>query len=199
MPRFVPALALALLLAGCVSTTERVDPAADAEVTVSFDWRDLDAATAHMAQSLLGGARVAAEATEAKPALVALGPVVNDTCQHLDPTLLTERLGETLLASGRFEISALFGATRDATVADVRAVRGNAEFDAATLQAKGGLRAPTHALTGKLTQRNLRRDNGGLRIEYFLTLRLARLADGTVVWQDSCQVVKAVAAGMPVW
>ena len=192
---------VAALCVGCASRTARVDTENDAEITVSYDWRDLDGAAAAMARSLLASPRLAAVATEARPAVVALGPVVNDTCQHLDPALLTERLGEALLASGRFEVSALFGGagTDRATVSAARTVRGNAEFDAATIQRKGQLKAPDLAVTGKLTQRNVRRDNGGTRIEYFLTLKATRLADGVALWQDSRQTVKAVAKGMPTW
>ena len=196
MARVWPILALCLCV-GCASSTARVDTRNDTETTVSFDWRDLDGAAGRMAQSLLASPRIGA--TAAKPAVVAFGRVDNDTCQHLDPDLITQTLAEALLLSERFQVSATFGATRDDTVADVRAVRGNDEFDAATLQAKGTLRAPDFSLSGKLTQRNVRRDNGGLRIEYFLTLKATRLSDGVTIWQDSCQVVKAVAEGMPVW
>ena len=182
MARVWPILALCLCV-GCASSTTQVDTQNDTETTVSFDWRDLDGAASQLSQS----------------ALVVFGRVDNDTCQHLDPDLITQKIAEALLLSERFQVSATFGATRDDTIADVRAVRGNDEFDASTLQAKGNLRAPDLSLTGKLTQRNVRRDNGGLRIEYFLTLKATRLSDGVTIWQDSCQVVKAVAEGMPVW
>lgn len=194
-----PLLALGLCL-GCVSATERVDTRNDAEVTVSFDYRDLDGAAARLAESLLASPRLGD--AKGKVPVVALGRVVNDTCQHLDTDLITAKIGEALLASGRFAISAVFAGSasgRDATVSDARAVRGNAEFDAATVQRKGQLKAPDLALSGKLTQRNVRRDDGGLRIEYFLTLRATRLSDGTAVWQGSSQTIKAVADGMPVW
>ena len=104
--------------------------------------------------------------------------------------------------SERFAVSAVFAdraSNRDDTISDVRAVRGNAEFNRATLQKQGQLQAPDLSLSGKLTQRNVRRDNGGTRIEYFVTLKATRLSDGVALWQKSCQVVKAVAPGMPVW
>ncbi len=184
------------LCAGCAST-ELVDTQNDAETTVSYDWRDLGAAADEMARSLIASPRLGGSA--ARPAVVAIGRVTNDTCQHLDPALLTGRLADALSASDRFVVSAAFGATADAAVAGARAVRGNAAFDAASVQALGTLRAPDLSLSGKLTQRNVRRDNGGLRVEYFLTLKATRLSDGVVVWQDSCQTVKAVANGMPAW
>lgn len=193
-------LALPLLCLGCASTTERVDTHNDTEVTVSFDYRDIDGAVAKLTQGLLASPRLGTGG--ARVPVVAVGRVVNDTCQRLDTDLITEKLAEALLASERFAVSSVFaarGSGRDATVADARRVRGDGEFDQATVQKKGQLQAPDLALSGKLTQRNVRRDNGGLRVEYFLTLRVTRLSDGTAVWQGSSQTVKAVADGMPVW
>lgn len=198
-PRCWAILTLSLCL-GCASTTTRVDTHNDAEVTVSFDYRDIDGAATQLAKSLLASQRLGNG--KGKTPVVAFGRVVNDTCQHLDTDLITAKIGEALLASGRFSVSSVFAdraSGRDATVSDVRAVRGNTEFDAASIQAKGQLKAPDISIAGKLTQRNVRRDDGGLRIEYFLTLRATRLSDGTAVWQDSCQTVKAVASEMPVW
>lgn len=193
-------IALPLLCLGCVAATERVDTHNDMEVTVSFDYRDIDGAVAKLVQGLLSSPRLGREGTDVP--VVALGRVVNDTCQHLDTALITTKLEEALLASGRFAVSSVFAGQasgRDAMVSDVRRVRGNAEFDVTTVQRKGQLKAPDLALSGKLTQRNVRRDDGGLRIEYFLSLRVTRLSDGTAVWQGSSQTVKAVAEGMPVW
>jgi len=199
MRRLAP-LALALACLGC-SSTRQVDTHNDAEITVSFDWRDFDLAAADMAQSLLASPRLA-DATEEKPLVLAVGRLTNDTCQHLDMDLVAAKLGEALLASGRFDLSAVFAdreSNRDASVSEARTVRGNAEFDQRTVQAVGQLKAPDLSLSGKITQRNVRRDNGGLRVEYLLTLTVTRLATGSSVWQHSANTVKSVADGMPVW
>ena len=199
MRRLAP-LALALACLGC-SSTRQVDTHNDAEITVSFDWRDFDLAATDMAQSLLASPRLA-DATEEKPLVLAVGRLTNDTCQHLDMDLVAAKLGEALLASGRFDLSAVFAdreSNRDASVSEARTVRGNAEFDQRTVQAAGQLKAPDLSLSGKITQRNVRRDNGGLRVEYLLTLTVTRLATGSSVWQHSANTVKSVADGMPVW
>lgn len=193
-------LLLPLLCLGCAAATERVDTHADRETTVSFDYRDIDGAAAALAQSLLASPRLGDDGSRVP--VVVLGRVVNDTCQHLDADLITAKLGEALLASGRFAVSSVFAGNasgRDAIVSDARSVRGKDAFAPSSVPGKGRLRAPDLALSGKLTQRNVRRDNGGQRIEYFLTLRATRLSDGTAVWQGSSQTVKAVADGMPVW
>lgn len=188
------------LCVGCASQTQQVDRANDTEVTVSFDYRDLEGASAEMAQGLLSSPRI--KATPEAPVMVAMGRLVNDTCQHVELDSLWAQLSEALLSDDRFEVSAAFAgnaANRDAMIAEARQVRGNAEFDAGTVQQTGQLRAPDISISGKLSQRNVRRDDGGTRIEYFLTMKATRLSDGVAIWQKSNQVIKAVAPGMPVW
>ena len=42
---------------------------------------------------------------------------------------------------------------------------------------------PQFSLLGRLTQRNLRQDNGDIQIEYSLNLQLIELATGLEFWQ----------------
>ncbi len=193
-------LVLVLLCSACASTTEVVDTSAPAEVTVSYDWSDIDAAVGKMVQSLLASEKV--KSVDRERPLVAIGQFTNDTCQHLNPALITEKVAEALLTSGRFDVSAAVAARtadREGMVDEVREARGHAEFDQSTVQGVGQLEAPDFSLSGKLRQRNIRRDNGGRRVEYFLSLKLTRLSDGVVLWQASDQRIKSVAEGMPVW
>ncbi|MGN1324971.1 MAG: hypothetical protein ACI4YA_01295 [Candidatus Spyradenecus sp.] len=183
-------LLLCAALAGCASHTERVDPTRSAETTVSFDARDIAAATNELSRSFLASPRVGG--TPERPRVVTWGAVVNDTCQHLDSSALTGAITDALLESERFLFSTAVAARssdRDALSAEARAAAPAAQR----------LRSPDLSLSGKLLQANVRRDNGGTRIEYLFTLRATDLATGTLLWQKNVQVVKAVAAGMPVW
>ena len=183
-------LLLGALLVGCASHTERVDPTRSAETTISFDARDIASATGELARSLLASSRVGG--TPEQPRIVTWGAVVNDTCQHLDSSALTGAITDALLESERFLFSTAVAARssdRDALSAEARAAAPAAKR----------LKSPDLSLSGKLLQANVRRDNGGTRIEYLLTLRATDLATGTLLWQKNVQVVKAVAAGMPVW
>ncbi len=185
---------------GCASSTTRVNTDTDREVTVSYDWSDIDYAIVEVADSLLKSTRLKVDGRETP--MVAIGRVTNDTCQHLDTMLITEKLVEVLLASDRFDVTAAFADRdegREAMIGSVREARDNQEFDQTTVQQKGQLRAPDFSIMGKLTQQNVRTDDGGLRIEYFLELRATRLKDGATVWQTTNRRVKAVADGMPVW
>lgn len=183
-------LLLAAALAGCASRTERIDPTRSAETTVSFDARDIASATSELTRSFLSSARIGG--TPERPRIVAWGPMINDTCQHFDSDALTGALTDALLASERFLFSTAVAAQasrRDALSAEARHAAPAAKR----------LKSPDLSLSGKLRQANVRRDNGGTRIEYLLTLQATDLANGTLLWQKNVQVVKAVAAGMPVW
>lgn len=170
--RALAAFALAALLTGCASQTELIDPAASRETTVAFDARDIAAANTELIASFFGSPRLAAELPT--PCRVAWGRLVNDSCCHLDSGALVGALTEAIAESDRFT---LLSGPRTSAAAS----------------------APDLLLAGKLTQSNLRRDNGGTRIEYLLTLRAVRPGDGVSLWQRTITVVKAVAPGMPVW
>ncbi len=187
-------------IVGCASTTEQVDTSADTEVTISYDWSDIDASVGKITQSLLASNRLVSLDRE-RP-LVAIGRVTNDTCQHFDTSLITEKIVAVLLESDRFDVTAAFAdraSDREAMLGEVRSVRGDAEFDASTVVRQGQLEVPDFSITGKVIQRSVRRDNGGRRVEYFLTLSATRLSDGVTLWQSSDRRIKSVADGMPVW
>ncbi len=185
---------------GCASLTQRVNTETDREVTVSYDWSDIDAMTTEVVNSLLMCTRLA-ESGHTNP-VVAIGRVVNDTCQHFDTSLITEKLVAVLLETGRFDVTATFADqtdVRESMIETVRRARGDSEYDQTTVQQKGQLCAPDVSITGKIIQRNVRTDAGGLRVEYYLDLRATRLRDGATVWQKTSRRIKEVAEGMPVW
>ena len=51
---------------------------------------------------------------------------------------------------------------------------------------------PQFSLLGRLTQRNLRQDNGDIQIEYSLNLQLIELATGLEFWQKRIHVGKLI-------
>lgn len=186
-------LAVALLAAGCVSRTVLVDTHNDTEIVAGLDYKDFEAAAAEATQAILSSAKVRALTPPGKVYVVAIGKVSDETALAIDTDLLTARVSEALLADERFTLSAVFAdkaSNRDETVSDARAVRGNDEFDAATIQKKGQLKAPDFSLTGKIVARDLRRDNGGRQYEYYFQLRLNDLASGTTVMAKETRIVK---------
>ena len=195
MNRLLPACALAaLLLAGCgYDKTVLVDTVNDTEIVAGLDYKDFEAAAAEATNAILASAKVRAATPAGKTYVVAVGKVVDATPMGIDTGLVTARIEEALLNDERFTVSAVFAdspANRDDLVADVRTVRGNDEFDAATLQAKGQLKGADFSLTGKIVARDVRRDNGGHQYEYYFQMRLNDLRTGTTLMAKETKVIK---------
>ncbi|MDR1207086.1 MAG: penicillin-binding protein activator LpoB [Rickettsiales bacterium] len=86
-------------------------------------------------------------------------------------------------------------ASEDDTTHQVRAQRGNAEYDAGTVADKGTLVAPNMSLSGKMMQRNLGLETCWLcakkeRVEYYLQLTLTDVRSGLSVWEDEQPIIK---------
>ena len=83
----------------------------------------------------------------------------------------------------------------DETTHQVRANRGNSEYDQKTIAGKGTLVAPNMSLTGKMLQRNIKTDScmfcaGNERVEYYLQLTLTDVKTGLSVWEDEKPILK---------
>ncbi len=183
-----------------VFAVEQVNTETDRETVVSYSWSDIDTAMAQVADSFLASRKIQVPGVQMP--VIAISRVTNDTCQHLDMMVLTEKLVAVILEDGRYDVSAVFAdaeAGRETMIGTVRTARGDAEYDASTLQQKGLLKAPDFAIGGKLVQQNVRRDNGGWRVEYHLAINAVRLKDGNKVWEKSVRIIKNLEPGAPVW
>ena len=170
-----------------------VDTVNDTEIVAGLDYKDFEAAAAEATNAILASAKVRAATPAGKTYVVAVGKVVDATPMGIDTGLVTARIEEALLNDERFTVSAVFAdspANRDDLVADVRTVRGNDEFDAATLQAKSQLKGADFSLTGKIVARDVRRDNGGHQYEYYFQMRLNDLRTGTTLMAKETKVIK---------
>ena len=187
--------AAALLLApGCMDRTVLVDTDNDTEIVAGLDYKDFETAAAETTNAILKSRQMTAATPDAtKVYVVAVGKVVDETPLAIDTDLVTARVSESLLGDDRFAISAVFAdkdSNRDNMVSDARAVRGNAEFNQATIQKQGQLAAPDFSLFGKIIARDVKRDNGGHQYEYYFQLRVTNIATGTVVAMRETRIVK---------
>lgn len=197
------ALGAALLLApGCMDRTQWVDQDNDTEIVAGLDYKDFEIAAAETAGTILTSRQVRNATAANKTYVVAIGKVSDETPLHIDTDLVTARIGEALLNDGRFTLSSVFAdreGNRDATVSDARLVRGNDEFDQASVQKKGQLKAPDFSLTGKIIARDVKRDNKGHQYEYYFQLRMNDLATGTVLAMRETKVIKRTGKKSHTW
>ncbi len=193
--------AMAVVITGCATPTTRIDTRNDRGPQVAgLDYRDLQEAASAMLQSLFRSGRL--DRTDGQAYVMTVGKVKNDTPQRFDTDTLTSYITEELMNSGKVMVTSAMAASadnRDEMVNAARSVRGNAEFNQATVAKTGQLVAPTHSIYGKIIQREIRMDNGDKQIEYYFQLRIVELATGLQWWQKQHLIGKRTDGRTPTW
>jgi hypothetical protein len=194
-------LALAALAAGCTTPTTRIDVRNDRGPEVAgIDYRNVQEAARELLSSLNRSGRL--DRADGGVYVLTVGKVKNDTMQRFDTDTLTSYITEELMNDNKVMVTSAMAAgedNRDEMVNAARSVRGNAEFNQATVAKTGQLVAPTHSLFGKIIQREIRMDNGDKQIEYYFQLRLTELATGLQWWQKQHFIGKRTDANTPTW
>ena len=201
MKKCLMGLALAALVAGCTTPTTRIDVRNDRGPQVAgIDYRDVQLAANEMLQSLFRSGRL--DRGDGQQYVMTVGKVKNDTMQRFDTDILTSYITQELMNNNKVMVTSAMAATddnRSGMVNGARSVRGNAEFNQATVAQAGQLVAPSHTIYGKIIQREIPMDNGDKQIEYYFQLRLVELATGLQWWQGQIPVVKRTDATTPTW
>ena len=204
MKRILSGLALfaaSAAITGCRTPTTRIDTRNDTGAQVAaIDYRDLQETASAMLQSLFRSGRL--DRNDGQMYVLAVGKVKNDTMQRFDTDTLTSYITEELMNSGKVMVTSAMADSadnRDGMVYGARSVRGNDEFNQATVAKKGQLVAPTHSLFGKIIQREIRMDNGDKQIEYYFQLRITEIASGLQWWQKQHLIGKRTDGSTPTW
>ena len=201
MKKCLMGLALAALVAGCTTSTARIDLRNDRGGQVAgLDYRDVQLAANQLMQMLYRSGRL--DRGDGQMYVMTVGKVKNDTMQRFDTDILTSYITEELMDSGKVMVTSAMAAgadNRDEMVNGVRSVRGNAEFNQSTVAQAGQLVAPTHSVYGKIIQREVRVDNGDKQIEYYFQLRIVELATGLQWWQRQTLIGKRTDGSTPTW
>jgi len=186
------ALTLALFACGETRVVDLNDPNQTTRMqnVMELEFRDWENVAQTMTTSMIASGAF----TRIKDPVIAMGPMINDTAQRFDTDILVRKIRATLVNSGKARIATNFTG-EDATSDAVRAQRGNAEFDAGTIAAKGTLVAPNLSLSGKMLQRTFQLQSGWFssvdtRVEYYLQLALTDLRTGLSVWEGTKPIVK---------
>ena len=152
-----------VLMTGCATPTRYVPPCGTVAAVGGFSQDDIDYTVSQAVQSMLAQGRLRSEDGSRK--VVVVENVVDDTLSRgAQSDALAEALGlslrENLTNSGKILVF-------NKSVAQYATVRVD----------------PQLTLHGRLTQRNLRQDNGDIQVEYSLNLQLVDLATGLEFWQ----------------
>ena len=173
-------LALAALtlvgVTGCATTTRRYAANETRQTVAGFAEEDINDTISRAIQSVCAKDRIRLQAG-ANRAVMIVDDVKNDTMSRgRDAGALAEALGQSL---------------REELTNGGKVVVYNKEAaQYATVKVN-----PQYILRSRLTQRNLRQDNGDLQVEYNLNLTLIELATGLEFWQKRVHVGKLADAG----
>ena len=174
----------AALLAGCATTTQRLDLDHDTSEEVNaLDSRDFNIAADKMISDMIESGAVD------KPAggryVLAIGRVANRTKQDIDVDQLVKKIRVTLLKSGKVVVTTAVGASgaEDNMSRAVRDLADDEMFNAATVAQQGTAIAPELSLSGKIIERTMKIDRSKQRIEYIFQLSLTDINTGLAFWE----------------
>lgn len=164
-------LAGATVVSGCATQTRRFAAGETRQTVSGFSEEDINDTVSRAIQSICSQDRIKLK-PGANRAVLIVEDVVNDTLSRgRDAGALAESLGQSL--------------REELTNGGKVVVYNKAVAQYATVKVN-----PQYILRGRLTQRNLRQDDGDLQVEYNLNLTLIDIQTGLEFWQKRVHVGK---------
>ncbi len=186
------AAAIALgLAAGCAVAPHRIDPAGDETLTSThkIDVKDWQTAALKSIDSLLeSGALVRADG---RKTIVMVGEVRNSTSTPVNTRILTDKIRQAILKSGKAVTTTAVGAkgAEETATRQVRELENDDLFNQATVQKRGTVISPDMSLSGEIVQQKSKVG----RVEesyFFFHVVMTDLATGLAVWEDNVEIGK---------
>ncbi|MBO7721103.1 MAG: hypothetical protein J6T01_01710 [Kiritimatiellae bacterium] len=170
----IPVLALAVAgVFGCTTPTRRYAEGETRATVAGFSEEDINDTVSRAKQSVLSLDRIKLQ-PGANRAVMIIEDVTNDTLSRgRDAGALAEAIGQSL--------------REELTNCGKVIVYNKEAGQYATVKV-----TPQYRLAGRITERNLRMDNGDYQKEYNLNLTLVELATGLEFWQKRIHVGKEV-------
>ncbi|GHV84999.1 hypothetical protein AGMMS50230_06070 [Spirochaetia bacterium] len=189
MKRILFCLAAGLLLAACHSV-DRVD--ADTQIDLSGYWNDTDlrlASDALIKECLATPTLAQFNAARGKPPVIIVGNFKNSSDEHIDTSILSQRLEASILSSGKAEFVAS-GDLRN----EIRAERQDQQqgyTDDATVAAMGREIGANYMMTGSV-KTIVDRYNKTATRSYFITAELTDITTNRRIWIGEYNEIKKV-------
>lgn len=193
-------LMAALVLAGCGQRTVIVDRETDdADTTLELDYRDFEHAAMKAVESMLTSGQL--DHPDDRRYVMAVSRITNDTMQRFDTDQLVRKIRVELLQSGKVVTTSAVSSegVQDELLDEVRRQRDSDEFREDTKVEKGTLVSPDYGLSGKILQRNIKRDSDTQQVEYYFQLVLTDLRDGLAVWEHETPIIKRGSNSSVAW
>ena len=190
-----PAVAAALL-AGCGTSAHRIDPTTEGVTTVSdVNTRDWQEVSAKAVNSLVASGALVRP--DGRKSIVMINTIKNSTHSSIKTQLLTNKMRQALLASGKAVVTTAVGGNgpEDNATRQVRELENDDLFNQATVQKRGTAIAPDLSLSGEIIEQ---RTSVGRTSESSFSFHVVvtDLATGLAVWEDTFDISKQETASL---
>ena len=190
-----PAVAAALL-AGCGTSAHRIDPTTEGVTTVSdVNTRDWQEVSAKAVNSLVASGALVRP--DGRKSIVMINTIKNSTHGSIKTQLLTNKMRQAMLASGKAVVTTAVGGNgpEDNATRQVRELENDDLFNQATVQKRGTAIAPDLSLSGEIIEQ---RTSVGRTSESSFSFHVVvtDLATGLAVWEDTFDISKQETASL---
>ena len=178
-------------LTACGTSPVRIDATGnEGLVTVDeVDFKDWQIAAEKGINSLLESGVL--NRSDGRKTILMISTVKNATTQHINTRILTDKIRQALLRSGKVLTTTAVGGNGpdDAASKQVRRLEEDDMFNQATVQKRGTAIAPDMSLSGEIMQQSS--SQGRMRESYFFFhMALTDLITGLAVWEDNGEIAK---------
>lgn len=179
------------LLCSCGSEAQRIDPSGDRGLVTTGDintrdWQDI---SARCVNSLVASG--ALNRADGRKSIVMVSTVKNSTDKAVNTGLLTNKIRQALLASGKALTTTAVGAkgAEDKATRQVRELENDDIFNTKTVAKRGTVIAPDMSLSGEIIKTET---TSGRKLEanYMFHVVMTDLASGLAVWEDTFEITK---------
>ena len=180
----------AAILSGCGSPAKRIDPTTQGLTTVrdvnTRDWNDVSARAVN--SLIASGALVR---PDGRKAIVMINEVKNNTHSRARTQILTNKMRQAMLASGKALTTTAVGGRgpEDNATRQIRELENDDLFNQSTVQKRGTVISPDLSLSGEIISQSTR---SGRTVEntFYFHVVLTDLSNGLAVWEDNFEISK---------
>jgi uncharacterized protein (TIGR02722 family) len=179
------------IINGCGTDPHRIDPTGNQGITTTHDinFKDWQIAAEKCINSLLQSGVLSR--SDGRKSVVMVSNVVNTTTRHINTRILTDKIRQAILRSGKAVTTTAVGANgpEDRASRQVRDLRDDEMFNQKTVKKMGTAIAPDMSLAGEIVQQKTRY---GRKTEsyFFFHMTLTDLGTGLAVWEDNVEIAK---------
>lgn len=188
---FMGIAGISLLNYGCGTAAHRIDPTGNRGITTVDDinFKDWQIAAEKGINSMLQSGVLSRP--DGRKTVLMVSTIRNSTSQHINTRILTDKIRQAVLRSGKAVTTTAVGGSGpdDKATRQVRQLENDDMFNQATVQKPGTAIAPDMSLAGEIVQQ--RTSAGRMRESYFfIHMTLTDLKTGLAVWEDNVEIAK---------